>query len=195
MTFFGSAPGEDPWKRRGEDDARIAANTIPVGAITAYWGTTAPFGWLLCDGAAIPTRYAALIALVGANTPNLKGKVIVGINGAETEFDVLGETGGAKTVALTTANLASHNHTQDAHNHGGGATGLKNSALGVDVLRWRNGAGDRLGAGGVDWSGGADLTHNHTIDPATATNQAAGSGTAHNNLQPYMALSYIIKAA
>lgn len=194
MTFFGS---DAPWKRRGEDDARIAANTMPVGAITAYWGTASPPGWLLCNGGTFSaTAYPALAALLGGTTlPNLKGRVIVGIDGADTDFDTLAETGGAKTVALSIANLASHNHVQNAHTHNTGVTGQTNAGAGIDVLHWMNGTGDRLGAGGVDWGGNANLTHNHTIASETPTNQATGSDTAHANVQPYMALSYIIRAA
>lgn len=33
MTFFGSAPGEDPWKRRGEDDARIQSAETRLTAL------------------------------------------------------------------------------------------------------------------------------------------------------------------
>jgi microcystin-dependent protein len=45
------------------------------------------------------------------------GQVMVGQDTGQTEFDTLEETGGEKTHTLTTAELASHNHTQDAHTH------------------------------------------------------------------------------
>ncbi len=38
------------------------------------------------------------------------GKVLVGINAAETEFDTVEETGGAKTHTLTTTEIPSHTH-------------------------------------------------------------------------------------
>jgi microcystin-dependent protein len=46
-----------------------------------YVGTTAPDGWLMCDGGSIPAEYANLRAMVGANTPNLRGKFLGGANG------------------------------------------------------------------------------------------------------------------
>ena len=41
----------------------------------------APTGWLLCDGGAIPGTYTQLKAIVGNNTPNLKGKFLGGYGG------------------------------------------------------------------------------------------------------------------
>ncbi len=43
----------------------------------------------------------------------IAGKVIVGIDGTQTEFDTLDETGGAKTHTLSTAEIPSHTHTYD----------------------------------------------------------------------------------
>jgi microcystin-dependent protein len=45
------------------------------------------------------------------------GRVLVGLDSGQAEFDTLDKTGGAKTHTLTTAEIPSHNHTQDAHNH------------------------------------------------------------------------------
>ena len=60
--------------------AIYAQNGVPTGSIMPYLGTTAPNGWLLCDGNQIPsgTYYDNLKALTGANTPNLKGMFLRG---------------------------------------------------------------------------------------------------------------------
>ncbi|SHG51920.1 tail fiber protein [Winogradskyella jejuensis] len=60
--------------------AIAADNGVPTGAIMPFVGTTAPEGWLLCDGTAIPTgqQYDALKALYGNNTPNLQGMFLRG---------------------------------------------------------------------------------------------------------------------
>lgn len=162
------------------DAAAIVIAGTPVGVIWAYYGATAPVGWLLCDGAAIPAQYVALITLVGANTPNLKGKVVVGVDAAQTEFDVLGETGGAKTHTLTATEMPVHTHVQNSHLH--------------DM----NGRPDDPTSTG-SWFNDVEQTTQGIqatqTAPATPTNQNAGSGGAHNNLQPYMAINYIIKAA
>lgn len=111
------------------------------------------------------------------NVPNLTGKVIVGYNAGDAEFDTLGVASGSgeKTHTLTTAELASHTHTlpsntmlaqvaSSSHNSGIPATGPNYNVVGTK----------------------ADAS-------PSAENASAGSGTAHNNLQPYLVLKYIIK--
>lgn len=51
---------------------------VPTGAIMSFYRSTAPTGWLICDGTTIPAQYTELISLVGANTPNLRGMFIRG---------------------------------------------------------------------------------------------------------------------
>ena len=88
----------------------LQAYLVPVGSISAYAGVTAPTGWLLCDGTST-TGYTALAALVGATTPDMRGRFPIGDNSTLT---LLG-TGGSLTIS--TSNMPSHSHTQDAHNH------------------------------------------------------------------------------
>jgi len=103
---------------------------IPAGMLMPSARSDAPSGWLFCDGSAVSrATYAELFAAVGIqygagdgsttfNLPNLKGRSIVMQDAAQAEFDVLGEAGGAKTVALDSASLPSHNHavTVDTNN-------------------------------------------------------------------------------
>jgi microcystin-dependent protein len=79
----------------------------PVGEVTMWFGATAdiPAGWLRCDGTAIPADYPDLIALIGANTPNM---VDVFPIGAGTK--ALGTTGGDPTKVIAEANLPAHSH-------------------------------------------------------------------------------------
>jgi microcystin-dependent protein len=94
-------------------------SVFAAGLVTSWAGTPAqvPYGWVLCDGRALsrqgyPSLYAAIGTTFGAgdgsttfNVPNGKGRVIVGQDTAQVEFDVVGETGGAKTVTLADGNL------------------------------------------------------------------------------------------
>jgi microcystin-dependent protein len=94
----------------------------PVGTIMPFVGSTSPTGWLLCEGQEVSsTTYPKLSTLCGTKfgtaaagnfkLPNLKGRVIAGLDSAQTEFDTIGKTGGAKTITLTTSNLPAHGHT------------------------------------------------------------------------------------
>lgn len=150
----------------------------PAGAIMQYAGSSAPTGWLIADGSAVSrTTYAALFAVISTtygsgdgsttfNLPNLKGKVPVGLNSSETEFDALGETGGAKTHTLTTSEMPSHSH----------------GISGIYIENNKNYSG----------TGFNPLTNDARSGTINSTN-SAGSGGAHNNLQPYIVLNYIIK--
>lgn len=226
---------------------------VPAGSIIMHGGAAAPPGWFLCDGStASRTTYAALFAAIGTTygtgngtttftLPNLKGRVVVGIDAAQTEFNTRAKTGGEKTHVLLDAEMPSHTHTitvasGGSHSHAGTtAAGGSHSHAGttasggahthsVTIGRQRDGVDDsnytsdtQAGdAGTVDSitlttsSSGAhthtfttdtEAAHTHTFTTDTeaahthtATAAAAGSDAAHNNLQPYMALNYIIKA-
>lgn len=189
----------------------ITGGDAPVGTIAAYWGSTAPNGWLMCDGTGFSgTTYPALAALLGGTTlPNLKGRVIVGRDAGQTEFDTLGETGGAKTHTLTTGELPSHAHGTAGHDHGGITGGRSATHTHGDAVQTPdaghvhdNTANQFAGrpTGAITFTGNPGTNtdsadHHHGISSDADTVSAFGGGGAHNNLQPYMALSYIIKAA
>lgn len=168
--------------------SNLVGSQVPTGVVSSFAGSTAPDGWLICDGSAISRdSYAALFETIGTtygsgdgsttfNLPNLKGKVPVGFNASETEFDALGETGGAKTHTLTEAEMP-------AHDHGGSTGGPEVSGSAVNVPDNSSGTLTHPGGGSFRALG----SHVHDIP-------SDGGGGAHNNLQPYIALNYIIKA-
>lgn len=181
----------------------------PTGAITAYPVATAPSGWLLCDGSAVSrTTYSALFTLLSTtygagngtttfNLPNLKGKVVVGLDSTQTEFDVLGETGGAKTHTLTTAEMPSHTHSADPPATATDSQGSHSHTI-EGSANWGTSGGYGISEDATASSNGTLNTdaagaHTHTVNIASFNTGSAGTGGAHNNLQPYMVLNYIIK--
>lgn len=111
------------------------------------------------------------------NLPNLKGKVVVGIDPSDTDFDLIGISGGEKTHTLTSSEMPSHTHTQNAHTH---ATPAKNNSTAGTLDFFMRGSA----------TGGSNTL---TTDSVTAVNQNTGGGSAHNNVQPYVSLMYLIK--
>ncbi len=188
--------------------AKLAAGAAaPVGAVNQFAGSSAPAGWLLCDGTAVSrTTYAALFGVIGTtygagdgsttfNLPNLKGRVPVGFDAAQAEFNALGKTGGEKTHTLVAAEIpthshsiggstggqsASHTHTIDppgtatssdgAHTHS--VTGWEYGPAGTEVTRGDHGASSALTipAAGV---------HTHTLDIAPFASGAASGDHSH----------------
>lgn len=120
-----------------------------------------------------------------------QGRVLVGQDPTQTEFDVVEETGGEKSHALTTGELASHSHTIN-HNHAAFNTGTGGNH--THTVTRKAGAGVSTGVARGNATAEADGTtvagggHDHTanVPPYTGDSGAAGSGTPHNNLQPYL---------
>ena len=165
------------------------AKNIPTGITRPFAGSSAPEGYLLCDGSAVSrSAYAALFALVGTtfgsgdgsttfNVPDLQGKTIYGYDSSDTAFDAIGETGGAKTI-----NLA-HTHTANPHTHLISATSggpSANSQTSNDVT-----------------TNFSNSSHTHTISVTSGTQSATSSdsqlSSAQSILMPYITLNYIIK--
>jgi hypothetical protein len=98
------------------------------------------------------------------------GRVLVGFDSTQTEFDTVEETGGAKTVTLPEDEMPSHTHIQNSHTH--------TATNGLNTIS--NTTTTTLGA--VRVTGASSTTSGAT----TATNQNTGGGQPHNNLQPYI---------
>jgi microcystin-dependent protein len=87
---------------------------VPSGCILPWYGEAEiiPAGWVLCDG--------------NNGTPDLRGRVIVGVDASDVDFDTVGKTGGHKE-------LQSHSHSCGLYalaNGTGRALGTSGSAQG-----------------------------------------------------------------
>lgn len=176
---FGSSGGNIQWssftrpKSTKELTADMAAfNSIPVGAIMMWAGTTPPAKWALCNGA--------------NGTPDLRSRFVVGYNPGEGDYDAIGKTGGAKTVTLTEAQMPAHNHLANT-NHAGAHThalpkpvpspggSLSNNLSNSNNIGHSNVTATSSGGG-----------HSHSINM-----QDTGGDQAHENRPPYYTLAFI----
>lgn len=205
--------GSTAWSSLQGISLPATAAAATPGIISQFAGSTAPAGYLLCQGQEIaisahPALHAVLGTTYGALTngsggtgtthfriPNFQGRVPVGVGTAPSGNGValksLATSGGDETVAITEAQMPSHNHSGTTSTNGSHSHVLEDSYLqGVPV-----GGGSTVFAGNRQYSGWGDTRyvqaagdHSHTI-----TTNSKGSGSAHNNLQPYIVVNYIIK--
>lgn len=126
-------------------------------------------GWALCDGQ--------------GGRPDLRGRVLVGWNPSDSDFNSVGGTGGAKAVAISVAQLPVFDEVFTAER--------------VEIT-----SGVRLEgvtAGGLDnmlraWDGSnSNRTFNIPGESVVETRVQFGEGVAHNNLQPYYVCVFVIK--
>ncbi|MEY4278695.1 MAG: Microbacterium phage TinyTimothy, partial [Bacteroidota bacterium] len=155
----------------------------PIGVVSAFAGSAAPLGYLLCDGSAVSrTTYSSLYATIGTtygsgdgsttfNVPDLRGRVPVGKNTGT--FSSLGLTGGEESHTMTVNEMPAHKHTTSV-----------NSALDPSAIGGYAPSSQSMFFG-TDRAG-------TTANWSTAM-QNTGGGQAFNNLQPYVVLNYIIK--
>lgn len=90
----------------------------PVGTVIMGAWAAAPNGYLPCDGAAIDPTYTDLIALIGANTPNLEGQFVRGVS-SDNSVDPDGPRAALSTQA---DEFEAHNHAFTAQQNIGGFT-------------------------------------------------------------------------
>lgn len=151
----------------------------PVGATTPSLLTSAgavqkvgelPVGFVFIS--VVSTNPATLLGY-GTWSAFGQGRVLVGINPGEVEFNSLRQTGGAKSVTLTTTEMPVHSHgvTDPGHSHG--LTAMQSNG---------GNSGVPSGGNGVAGTNSALTTANAT----GVTVQNAGSGAAHYNIQPYI---------
>lgn len=169
------------------------------GMIFDYAGSTAPTGFLFCDGAAVSrTTFARLFAVIGTtfgagdgtttfNLPDLRGRVVAGrdnmggtaanrltnsgTGNPGVNGSTLGAVGGADRHALTETQMPLHAHdTNQSGNFGNINFGTSGSALTRNQV--------------TPTGGGAE---------AGQLTSQAGSGQAHPNVQPTIVLNKVIK--
>jgi microcystin-dependent protein len=171
-------------------DAIEGLAVVPVGSFVAFGGVGAstPTGWLRCFGQEVSrTTFADLFLVIGTtfgigdgsttfNIPDLRGRLVLGLDnmggvsaGRITieDADTIGSAFGAEAVTLTSDQMPEHNHS------------YQDSYVG-------------LSSGGAAFGPDSNNT-NGQLQTRAATTASTGGGTAHTNLQPSMALNWLIK--
>jgi microcystin-dependent protein len=158
-----------------------------VGEIRMFGGNFAPVNWAFCNGQTIPiSQNDTLFALIGTtyggdgvntfNLPDLRSRIPINAGqGSGLSNYVIGQNGGVEQVTLTTSNLPAHTHAAAGDSGTGTATGPAGNV-------WANSTGAKQFT-----AAGIDTTMNPSMIGA-----APGSGLPHDNMVPFLTVSFII---
>lgn len=212
-----------------------AEQPVPVGTLVAFGGTTAPGGWLLCQGGeASKTDYPVLNTICGttygANTngsggagsthfrlPDLRGRIPVGAgtgagnassgtgatSGTALTARTLGATVGSETVTLTGAEsgVPAHNHGVNQNNHTHSVSDSHTHSIGFNYIG-NTGAPTAYAAPDGTYPNSYNMvsasigwSHTSKTSGISITDYSATTaGSSHTNTQPFVVLTYIIRA-
>jgi microcystin-dependent protein len=153
-----------------------------LGELRLFAGTAPPSGWMFCEGQLLSmSTYNSLFQLIGTTyggdgvstfaLPDLRGRapMHVGPGFVQAQF------GGVEQVTLTVNQIPSHTHAA------GAASALASTDDPTGMVPARNPAGTPQYAAASDTA----------LSPSSM--QATGGSTAHNNMQPFLAIHFIIR--
>ena len=160
VATLGTAEASKAVTADANKDITGIRNLTITGALSAGSGLVTmsdiyPVGSIYIN-AAVTTNPATLLGF-GTWVAFGTGRMMVGYDASDTDFDALQETGGAKTHTLTTSELPSHTHNQPA------------------------GISPAPNANDLDITGG-----NGATVASNVVTDATGGGSAHNNMPPYI---------
>jgi microcystin-dependent protein len=163
-----------------------------VGEIRMFAGNFAPAGWMLCQGQTLPiSENEVLFQLIGTtyggdgestfNLPNLASRVPMHMGTFQGTTFQIGQAAGAETVTLTTQQIPVHNHMVESTVAAGTVAVPSNSTI--------------LGSEGpIPNTANVYLpyTNANQIVLANQTIGQTGGNQPHENIQPYLAINFII---
>ena len=160
---------------KGSSFESVKTSIIPTGIIEMFAGSTAPNGWLVCDGSTVSRKtYGDLFKIIGTTygagnsnstftLPDMRGRCPIGVGtGTSLTARTLGSNVGAETATLAEANMASHTHTTTV-----GTESVTHTHTGT--------------------SGGQSADHTHSFSHTAGTSGSYGlmdSATASSSGQP-----------
>jgi microcystin-dependent protein len=153
-----------------------------VGEIRIFAGNFAPAGWMFCEGQLLPiSEYETLFNLIGTTyggdgqstfaLPDLRGRLPL----HQGSGYVIGQSGGAETVTLTTQQMPVHSHSLMASSDSANAA-TPQANLGASTLNT------------VAYYSSPPLA---ALAPSAVTN-STGASQPHSNFQPYLCVDFII---
>lgn len=159
-----------------------------VAEIRIFAGNFAPRSWAFCNGQLLPiAQNTALFSLIGTTyggdgrsttaLPNLQGRAPMHPGRGPGLTDRrLGQRGGVETVTLSEAQMPNHNHTLIGREEDGQRNVPTDQYLGVTEAAQQvyNTAASNL------------------VPMAEQALPNSGGSQAHNNVQPYLTMNYII---
>jgi len=159
-----------------------------LAEIRIFAGYFAPKGWALCNGQLMPiSQNTALFSLLGTYyggngtsnfaLPNLQGCAPMQAGqGPGLSLRDLGETGGEQTVTLLQTEMPAHSHTAQGDNTAGGFPDPTGQTWGKER--------------GKDVYAAPNPANNVQMQPFALS--IAGANLPHNNMPPYLGLTFII---
>ena len=162
-----------------KNGVEIGGESLPIGSMIPFGSQeNIPSNWKICDGSAISREtYAELFNIIGTsygsgdgsttfNLPDKRGRISVGLDSSQTEFNTIGKKDGENKHTLTPSELPSHSHTVKGTVGSGGY------------------------AEGVSFGNSPNPPYTRTVGMA-----GGGGNQPHNNLQPYEVDVWIIKVS
>jgi microcystin-dependent protein len=158
------------------------------GEIRMFGGNFAPVDWAKCDGQLLAiAENEALFQLIGTTfggdgqstfgLPDLRGRVPISQGaGPGLPNYVMGELGGVETVTLTINQMAAHTHALQASRGVGNSNAAQNNVTSASQSTT------------IYYEDAPSPTANLNF----ATIQPNGGGGAHENMQPFLAVTFII---
>jgi len=155
-----------------------------------FAGNFAPAGWALCNGQLMPiSQNPALFSLVGTfyggdgkstfGLPNLQGATPIHMGqGPNLTLRDLGDSGGEEKVTLLSSELPQHSHTAQAATSGGADSPAGNA--------WGEAKEGKTPLNVYT----NNLASNVSMSPGALS--ITGGGLPHNNLAPYLVLTFVI---
>jgi hypothetical protein len=164
-----------PTQLSGDNSTKLATTAFVAAALSALY----PVGSIYTN-ASVSTNPATLLGF-GTWEAFGAGRVMVGLNAADTSFDTLGETGGSKDAVVV-----SHTHTAStasagSHQHDSNTT-VPRVQIGTDNgTAWAGAASGTYGTSTTTTPVASAGDHTHSV-----TVNSTGSSATNANLQPYI---------